>query len=523
LKPIDQSQSIFESFQVESESVRIVDVGTNLTGFIGLKVKCEKPVRLFVTFDEILSDKTINFSRMGTINLVDWDLKEAGSYQLESFEPYTLRYLQIMSLGGDCTIQAVSLREYANPDVWQSSFACDDRRLNEIFNAARETFRQNALDVFMDCPSRERAGWLCDSFFTSRVAHDLSGNHLIEKNFLENFALAGHVREIPDEMLPMCYPSDHDDGVFIPQWAMWFVLQLEEYLARIGDRGLVDQLQKKIEKLLGYLERFHNSDGLLEKLESWLFVEWSKANEFVRDVNYPTNMLYAAVLLAAGRMYSRKDWLEQAGKIRDVVRAQSFDGEFFVDNALRDETSGKLNVTRNRSEVCQYFAFFFSLATPESHPKLWKMLTEEFGPSRKTSGKHPEIHFANAFVGNYLRLEILSRFGRSAQVIEESIGYFLKMAEMTGTLWENDSPTASCNHGFASHVAKVFYRDALGVRLVDSVNRLVKIQIPADVHLNWCEGRIPVPGGFVTVKWWKGKERIEFKIDAPSGYRVEMG
>ena len=39
--------------------------------------------------------------------------------------------------------------------------------------------------------------------------------------------------------------------------------------------------------LFDYFERFRNEDGLLEKLESWVFVEWSKANHFVQDVNYP--------------------------------------------------------------------------------------------------------------------------------------------------------------------------------------------------------------------------------------------
>ena len=32
-------------------------------------------------------------------------------------------------------------------------------------------------------------------------------------------------------MLPMCYPADHYDGNFIPNWAMWFVLELEEYIS----------------------------------------------------------------------------------------------------------------------------------------------------------------------------------------------------------------------------------------------------------------------------------------------------
>ncbi len=79
------------------------------------------------------------------------------------------------------------LRELVNPDAARATFAASDQRFNRIFEAARETFRQNATDVFMDCPSRERAGWLCDSFFTARVAADLCGDTSVEKNFLENF------------------------------------------------------------------------------------------------------------------------------------------------------------------------------------------------------------------------------------------------------------------------------------------------------------------------------------------------
>ena len=91
----------------------------------------------------------------------------------------------------------------------------------------------------MDCPSRERAGWLCDSFFTARVEYVLTGTCTVEKVFLENFLLADQFEHLPEGMLPMCYPADHYDGVFIPNWAMWFVLELEEYLVRSGDTELI--------------------------------------------------------------------------------------------------------------------------------------------------------------------------------------------------------------------------------------------------------------------------------------------
>jgi alpha-L-rhamnosidase len=391
--------------------------------------------------------------------------------------------------------------------------------LNEISEAAAQTFRQNALDVFMHCPSRERAGWLCDSFFTSRVAFDLCGNTKVEKNFLENYLLPEGFKRLPEGMLPMCYPADHYNGRFIPNWAMWFVIQLEEYLERSGDRELVDALEPKVMSLLKYFERFRNEDGLLEKLESWVFVEWSAANRFVQDVSYPSNMLYAAVLESAGRMYSQPDLAEQAEQIREVIRRQSFDGEFFVDNAVRKE--GRLEVTMNRTEVCQYFAFFFGVADGETHKELWEKLRDEFGPRRAETKAYPEVHAANAFVGNYLRLELLSRAGCVGQLKDEMVDYFLYMAEVTATLWEHTGTSASCNHGFASHVAHVLYRDVLGVHLVDTRGKIVELRF-GDVGLEWREGKMPTADGVIRVRWQREGESIMYQAEVPAGYGLKV-
>ncbi len=497
----------------------IVDLGKNFTGFIGATITCAEPTRLFLTFDEILSDGgDVDFMRLDCANIVALEL-QPGSYEFESFEPYSMRYIKPVALEGACVLTNVHLREYVNPDVKQARFEAPDERLNRLFEAGVETFVQNATDVFMDCPHRERAGWLCDSFFTARSAMDLSGNTLVEKNFLENYLLPESYPHLPAGMLPMCYPSDHNNGVFIPNWAMWFVLELEEYLGRSGDRAMVDNLKPKVYGLFEYFRPFENSDGLLEKLESWVFVEWSAANQFVQDVNYPSNMLYAATLAAAGRLYSDEALLKKAEAIRETVRHQSYDGEFFVDNAVRKE--GELEVSRNRTEVCQYFAFYFDTATPESHPKLWRKLTEDFGPDRPQTKKFPEIHPANSFVGNMLRAELLSRYGLGGQLMDESIDYLLYMADRTGTLWENVGTNASCNHGFASHIVHTLYRDVLGLRTVDRVNKRIVFQLCEDVKIPRCSGTMPTPDGPIHVEWRNEEDGLKVNVKAPAGYVVE--
>jgi alpha-L-rhamnosidase len=498
---------------------RTLDFGTNLTGFPGLAVSCRKPARLYLVFDELPGPGgDVDFKRMTSVNAVLCELSP-GRHEFAAFEPYTLRYLKLLALDGACEVSGVGLREYAHPLGAGADFAASDGRLNRLFAAGRETFRQNAVDIFMDCPSRERAGWLCDSFFTARAAADLCGETSIERNFLENYLLPRRFARLPAGMLPMCYPADHPNGNFIPNWALWFVLELEEYLARGGDAELVAALRGKVLSLFKYFERFRNADGLLEKLERWVFIEWSEANKFVQDVNYPTNMLYAGALDAAARVYRSPRLAAEARRVRAAVRRQSFDGEFFVDNAVRRD--GRLVVTRNRSEVCQYFAFYFGAATPESHPKLWRRIVADFGPDRGKTRKFPEIHAAAPFIGNVLRLELLSRAGLARQLLAESVGYLLYMAERTGTLWEVADEEASCNHGFASHVCHLLYRDVLGLAQVDPVARRVSLRF-SETGLTWCRGSVPVPGGKVSLEWRREGRRIVYRLDVPAGWASEV-
>ena len=491
----------------------------NSTGFLGLKVKVTEPCLVRFVFDEILdANSGVNGGRLGCYACTTYEL-EAGEYTLESFEPYTMQYVNMEVEKGACEIEQMYMRDYCGSHATRGTFSSDSEPTNILFEAARETHRQNALDVFMDCPSRERAGWLCDSYFSARVAFDLSGYTHIEKNFLENFLLPEEFKHLDKGMLPMCYPSDHPNQNHIPNWAMWFVLELEEYLHRSGDRELIDRAKQRVYDLVDYFKPFLNEDGLLEKLTRWVFVEWSAANSFVQDVNYPSNMLYAKMLEVVGRLYDDPALTAQAEQVRKTIVEQSFDGEFFIDNAHRN-ANGKLELTRNRTETCQYYAFYLGTATPESHPELWVKMLDKFGPIRKTRNEFPEIHESNAFIGNYLRMELLSRAGRAKQILDENSSYYLPMADLTGTLWENMTTSASCNHGFAAHIVRVLYRDALGVYDISPTEKNVTIRFN-DCGLKQCKGSIPVGEESVDVEWKIEDDVMNATVVVPEGWNVD--
>lgn len=433
----------------------------NSTGLISLRFRADSRCEMYFLFDELLVDGKILNKRANCINCVKIAAPE-GAHHVLTFEPYTFQYGKLCVTEGSLSEIELSLVEIAYPTLGAEPLG--DAELDLILESAIETFRQNATDIFMDCPSRERAGWLCDSFFTGRSEWTLTGSNCVEHSFLENFVrTAGYCvhPSMPEGMFPMCYPSSHDfiGGPvlqmknYIPNWAMWLVIELEEFVrARKGDPALAALFREPIGKLLAHLEAYKNADGLLEDLPGWIFLEWSRANDpdVVCGVNYPTNMLYSTTLDAASALYGNAGLAQKAETIRAAVRGQAFDGHFFVDNATR--TAGELRLTGNRTEVCQYYAFFTGTATKASHPGLFETLMSDFGPQRKQTNLHPNIAFANAFIGNYLRMEVLRKEKRYAQMIREIRGYFLGMARRTGTLWEYDQEKASCNHGFASYI-----------------------------------------------------------------------
>lgn len=444
------------------------DLGQNTSGFFRFYANVFTKTTLYFLFDEIATPKDgeglfIDINRLQCCNAIKY-VFEKGNYSVTSFAPYTAKYVRAVVLEGATEINDFGMVTYENPDD-SLDFTCEDGDLMKVIGAARATFRQNAVDVLTDCPSRERAGWLCDSYFTARAEKFLTGENRVEKNFLQSYLLAPEF-SFGKGMVPMCYPADHIDGVYIPNWAMWFIVELKDFLARTGDREFVEQCRDKVYGIIRFLDCYLNEYGLLENLESWVFLEWSKANEFVGGVNFPSNMMYALALQSAAELYGDEEFSIRHKKMQKTICAMSYNGEFFVDQALRDRNHN-LILTNNISETCQYYAFWTGIAQREDYPVLYETMLKYFS-NRDPEKVYPYVYPSNAFIGRLLRMDYFLRQKEYATVLNEAKKYYLPMAQSTGTLWENLTTIASCNHGFSGYLAYILihaYRASDGLSL----------------------------------------------------------
>ena len=432
--------------EVEAEGLQYDVYGFSrvFTGKFVIKVKVKEKTSIWVTFDDLLKDGYIRFNRERIIHGLKWTL-EPGEYSLYSQEVYAAKYIQFI-YNKQVEIQEVAIISIENPEVMEYEIPQMEYELRTIVKAAQNSFAQNAYDLFTDCPTRERSGWLCDSYFMAKAEHFFTGENKVEKDFLENYLLyTGDLFEHKG-IMPMCYPAQvPKQGEYIPAWILWYVLELEDYKKRTGDEEFIKSHRQRFADILDFFRGYENEYELIEDLEGWVFVEWCKATDYVDGVNFPTNILYAETIRAVGEMLEDEKLLEKATRLKRTIRDMAFDGELYHDNAIR--VNGKLELTQNVSEFNQIIAAYFKMEPDES------VFYQNFkGRFRLVERELPP---AALFIGAVLRLMTLYNMGEYELLLKECKAEFLEMAQTTGTLWELFGGNASCNHGFGAIVGQI--------------------------------------------------------------------
>lgn len=384
----------------------------SVAGFLVVEVRCRRPGRL-VAFQSQMERPSFSGDENDGGYATFWDIESPGDYTLESFVPNGAMFVETFMHGGDAEVKSVRMRTFRSPLPFRRGYEGTDPDLRQIYEAAAETLAQNAVDVYTDCPDRERAAWIGDTFFTGRAGRHLIGSTVVEDAFLENYALASSFDGLPEGALPMVYPGDHPDGVFIPNFGMWLGLQVAEYARRGGDLSIVAALKPKLLAFVRYMDGFLNADGLLQNLPGWVFVEWSKAADYVSGLNYPSNMQYAAMLDALAGLYGDPALAARAARMRQLIRERSWNGTWFRDCAESDAAT----------ECCQYCAFFFGIADFVRDRGLWERLVTKCGPLRDAEKVCPELAPANSIFGYYMRFDMLLRTGRSDVLTREAMVY----------------------------------------------------------------------------------------------------
>ena len=497
-------------------------------GFIDFAVRLKERAAVDIIYSERLEDDGEIISQAG-FNSCLRVYCDKGVTRFTSFEPYAFRYIKILvNTDQPFDILSIGLITYVTPDVRGGTFLCSDEDINRIYDASYKTLLLNTLDIFMDCPDRERGGWLCDSLWTGRAAALMLADPSVERAMIENF-LCEPAEDCYYGFFPQCYPAtgDFKNGA-LTTWSFWFVIEIYEYYKRTGDRELIDRFKPRLDAFFDGVSQLCGEHGLFES-HSTVFVDWSLSNnrEYVYPISCAANVEYACALECYDELYGVPEAKKHAKKIRKTLQGVAldtggYDPRYILHDSLKYE-NGKLQGKPYFSEAAQYTMLWGELFSEKECPGLIDAVVNELGPSPNRKPPTLDIGAANMFIGLCIRLDMLSKLGYKEQALKE-IRYLcgIMLKEGPGTLWETVSGKASRCHGFMAHIGVLLSRDILGLDIPQTVPEKTVRIAPHPLGLKFAKGTVNTPDGVISVSWHADGKRFELNVNAPAAYAIEL-
>ena len=463
----------------------------------------------------------------------------AGRFRFLTMEPALFRYVKLYFRGtGAFHINDLYALDYTYPDTLNGCFQCSDDDLNRLYMASRRTLKLNTLDIFMDCPDRERGGWLCDSPWTARAQAQMMGDSTVERAFIENF-LRTDASATWHSFFPESYPGNKLPSTLcnsITTWSFWLMIELCEYTMRTNDTYLMYTYKDRVEAFVNGSLEIIGKSGLLENMPC-IFIDWSVANntENTQPISTAANALYIKMLGDLGSLYGRKDWIDKSNIMKrilcDALLAASNDTPWSqpaIPDAMRYE-DGKFYLKGCYSEAAQYLILWSDLfsnieLTRKQQQTVSKIkdttvknmgIIPKFAPSTNVGG-------SNLFIGLCIRLDMLAKMGKYDVLLNELKAiYYPQLQEGPGTLWETrDIHTTSRCHGFNAHAGVHLMRDILGLGIPDEQNKTIFIA-PHPCGLRWARGVVSTSDGLISFGWTAREDGFDCHLSMPEGWTVK--
>ena len=429
----------------------------------------------------------------------------------KDFPPYAFRYIYVSDPAADIRAEY----EYL-PMAQQGEFRCDDELLNRVWDVAAYTFHLNCREMFLDGIKRDRWVWSADVYQSLFVNRYLFRDEKIEERTLT--ALGGRA------------PFRRHINIIMDYTFFWFMSLYEHYMD-YGNREYLKQIKPQMDEVMEFCYSRTDPDGFMRGIEGdWIFIDWAEMDK--TGALCAEQILYAAAMEDYAKMCkilnaTDKGAVERAEALRKKISEKFWDNEkgAFIDSY----ESGRKYVTRQTNIL----AYLYLPCTEEQKRAIYEnvILNKDVAPITT-----PYFTFYEN------QVHCLAGY---SDFLEESIREYYGSMLDTGatTLYEQYDPNdtgaehyamygrpfeKSLCHAWSASPIYLFGRFRLGVVNTGVGYDTFDIR-PQIGNLKFVSGKVPVPGGYVSVK--AEKDRVEVLADIPGGtlywkgkaYPVEKG
>lgn len=238
------------------------------------------------------------------------------------------------------------------PFILNAKLETENEEMQKIFEMGWRTARLCAVETYMDCPYYEQLQYIGDSRIQALVSLYDSGDDRLVKSMLTN---ADNSRQ-PEGITLSRYPSVNPQ--IIPTFSLWYIGMLHDYMMYGSDITFLKNRLPGERQILGYFQKFQDTDGSIKRLPNWAFIDW--AFGFNRGMGHVgkdgcSAMLDLQLLIAYQNAYDlEKTWgmndyaslyQEKIAQLAKTIKSKYWDDKkkLFSDTSEKDKFSQHTN------------------------------------------------------------------------------------------------------------------------------------------------------------------------------------
>ena len=228
------------------------------------------------------------------------------------------------------TVDAVGLVESRYPVEMESLFeSSGDKTFGPVRDISARAMQMCCHEMLFDCPFYEQQMYPGDTRVQLNVLSAMSRDDLIIKRAIEIYDL--NTRD--DGQCPFNFPTRGlQEGA---SYTLCYLLMYGDYVMNHSDREWLKARLPGLRKSMAGMEYYENSDGLLENIPGWNFMDWvvgwdgdgtAPGCRFGDGVNAELNLYWNLAMRSAalteralGNELQAKYWEEKSEKLKKAV------------------------------------------------------------------------------------------------------------------------------------------------------------------------------------------------------------
>lgn len=474
------------------------------SAYVRLNIKTKSEYKIKFTSSEVnsVSEQIHIVKGIGDSEYYSHEMDSIGEYKIE-----------VQSKGGlPVSIQTdIIFVHYPSEEIGE--FKCSDDMLNRINELCRWTVKICRQSIELDSPVHQENLFCC-------------GDYNIE-SLVNNYATGDYSLTRFDLLRMGNYLHTTNGWQYNRSYSLIWIHMLYQYFMYSGDETILKDVEHGIESVMVKFETYKNSDGILENLPTYTFIDWSYVDGY--GLQYPPralgetvmNAFYYNAVVVCAKIYDKLGNIEKSEKyslmgenFKKVFNQYFFDTEkqmYFDGRNIPNEVSDVMPKNSDRRYYTIYpntLAVLFGLCDSDKSIQIMKKILD-----------NKDMMIAQPYFMHYV-IDAVYKTGLFEKYGLKLIGKWEKLVRECEKglkeVWNDyQGYDTDYSHGWGATPAYQLPCRISGLEILEPGFKKIRLN-PNLYGLDYADIKIPTPHGVIICHITK--DRSDFRI--PDGITV---